>query len=136
VVLFNADPAESERFWLTVEYLPGFLDLIPDRYRVAGAWQRELEQSLGPVRLIAAPIPHDCVDGFYGAFWRRPAAYLEPSVGDGISVFSALNAGDVARAIHELDADVRSGAWDEQHVDVRHRTELHLGYYAVTAQVS
>jgi SAM-dependent methyltransferase len=46
-VLFNADPAEAERFWLTVEYLPGFLDLIPARCRAAGAWQSELEQSLG-----------------------------------------------------------------------------------------
>lgn len=136
VVLFNADPAEAERFWLTVEYLPGFLDLIAGRYRVAGGWQTELEQSLGPVRLIAAPIPHDCVDGFYGAFWRRPAAYLDPSVRDGISVFSALNAEDVTRGIHGLEADVRSGAWDERHVDIRNRSELHLGYYAVTAEVS
>jgi hypothetical protein len=114
----------------------GFLDLIPGRYRVAGAWRRELEQSLGPVELIAAPIAYDCVDGFYGAFWRRPAAYLDPSVRDGISVFSALTAEDVTRAIHELDADVRSGAWDEQHVDVRNQSELHLGYYAVAAEVS
>jgi SAM-dependent methyltransferase len=136
VVLFNADPAESERFWLTVEYLPGFLDLIPGPYRVAGAWQSQLEQSLGPVRLIAAPIPHDCVDGFYGAFWRRPAAYLDPSVRDGISVFSALNADDVSRGVHELDADLRSGAWDERHAYVRNRSELHLGYYTVIAEVN
>src|SRR5919109_2689270 len=26
VVLFNADPAQAERFWLTSEYLRGFLD--------------------------------------------------------------------------------------------------------------
>jgi hypothetical protein len=26
------------------------------------------------------PIPADCVDGFTGAFWRRPHAYLDPSV--------------------------------------------------------
>jgi len=38
VVLFNADPAEAERFWLTTEYLPAFLDLIPPRIdgRVTG----------------------------------------------------------------------------------------------------
>jgi SAM-dependent methyltransferase len=136
VVLFNADPAESERFWLTVEYLPEFLDLIPGHYRAAGAWKNALEQSLGPVRLTAVSIPHDCGDGFYGAFWRRPAAYLDPSVRDGISVFSALNADDVSRAVHELDADLRSGAWNERHVDLRDRSELHLGYYAVTAEVS
>lgn len=136
VVLFNADPADAERFWLTAEYLPAFLDLIPDRYRAAGAWQHELEQSLGPVRLISAPIPHDCADGFYGAFWRRPAAYLDPAVRDGISVFAALDPDDVTRAINELGDDVRSGAWDRRHEDIRRRPELHLGYYAVTAEVS
>ena len=31
VVLFNANPAEADSFWLTAEYLPGFLDLIPAR---------------------------------------------------------------------------------------------------------
>ena len=92
--------------------------------------------SLGPVVLTAAPILHDCVDGFYGAFWRRPAAYLDPAVRDGISVFSALDAAHVTRAIHELDADLRSGAWDQRHDDIRDRSELHLGYYAVTAEVS
>jgi SAM-dependent methyltransferase len=136
VVLFNANPAEAERFWLTAEYLPAFLDLIPGRYRAAGAWQHELEQSLGPVRLIAVPIPHDCADGFYGAFWRRPAAYLDPLVRDGISVFSALDPDDVTHAIQELEADVRSGAWEQQHKDIRQRSELHLGYYAVVAEVS
>ena len=107
-----------------------------EHYRVKGAWQRELEQSLGPVRLIAAPIPHDCVDGFYGAFWRRPVAYLDSSVRDGISVFSALNADDVTRAVRELDADLHTGAWDERHPDIRNQSELHLGYYAVTAELS
>lgn len=37
VVLFYADPALAERFWLTTEYLPGFLELIPGRYRASGS---------------------------------------------------------------------------------------------------
>jgi SAM-dependent methyltransferase len=135
VVLFNANPAEADWFWLTAEYLPGFLDLIPARYRAAGAWQRELEGLLGPLMLVAAPIPHDCADGFYGAFWRRPAAYLEAPVRAGISVFAALDADDVARAVHELDADLRSGLWDERHRDLRDRSELHLGYYVAIAEL-
>ena len=40
--------------------------------------------------------------GFYGAFWRRPDAYLDPSVRAGISVCSALDADDVSRAVHDL----------------------------------
>ena len=38
--------------------------------------------------------------------------------------------------VDKLDADLRSGAWDERHRALRDRSELHLGYYAVTAEVS
>lgn len=86
------------------------LELIPARYRTAGVWQRELEDVLGRVRLVPAPIAHDCTDGFYGAFWRRPSAYLDPRVRAGISVFAALATEDVDRAMKALDADLRSGS--------------------------
>ena len=68
VVLFNIDPARANRLWMTTEYLPAFLELIEPRYREPGYWERELRSILGGVRLQEVPIPHDCVDGFYGAF--------------------------------------------------------------------
>ena len=136
VVLFNADPGEAHLFWLTVEYLPGFLELIPARYRADGAWRRELEQQLGPVTLVAAPIPWDCLDGFYGAFWRRPAEYLDPAVRAGVSVFARLSRAHVTEAVQALDADLRSGAWHERHRDLLQLVELHLGYYVVIAELS
>lgn len=79
-MLFNADPTAGGRFWLTRHYLPGVLSLIPRRFH----------------RLVPVPIPHDCRDGFYGAFWRRPAAYLRPQVHAGISLFARLPPRDVA----------------------------------------
>jgi SAM-dependent methyltransferase len=106
VVLFNADPAQAERFWLTREYLPGVLRLIPAPYRRPGAWRRELEELLGPVRLHPVPIPHDCEDGFYGAFWRRPGAYLEPRVRAGISVFARLPGNELTEALRRLRDDL------------------------------
>lgn len=51
VVLVNADPARAEKFWMTREYLPGFVRLIPERYRAPGAWTAEVEDLLGRVRL-------------------------------------------------------------------------------------
>jgi hypothetical protein len=33
VVLLNSDPYAAIRFWLTREYLPGFIELIPERLR-------------------------------------------------------------------------------------------------------
>ena len=134
VVLFNADPGDAELFWLTTEYLPEFLDLIPPRYRTPGAWAQELRTILGDVDIAPVPVPHDCTDGFYGAYWRRPEAYLRPEVRAGISVFSQVSSAAVDRAIVALGADLETGRWRERHRELLTMDELHLGYYVVTAE--
>jgi len=136
VVVFNADPGESDLFWLTREYLPGFLDLIPPRYRERGVWERELREAFGRVELVPVPIPHDCTDGFYGAFWRRPEAYLNPAVRRGISVFAQLSRDEITRGLRRLAADLESGRWAAMHGDLKAMSELHLGYYLVVARLS
>ena len=133
VVLFNANPGEAELFWLTVAYLPEFLELIPSRYRGPGAWEDELRTALGSARLTPVPIPHDCTDGFYGAFWRRPEAYLDADVRAGVSVFAQLPSGAVNRAIDTLRADLEHGRWQRRHRELLTMDELHLGYYVVVA---
>jgi SAM-dependent methyltransferase len=136
VVLFNADPGENARFWMTTEYLPGFVELIEPRYRGAGAWESELRAILGALELRAVPIPHDCADGFYGAYWRRPEAFLDPAVRGGISVFAQLPDEQVTRGLDALANDVRSGAWRERHRELLELDVLHLGYYVVVAELS
>jgi len=133
VVLFNANPEEADLFWLTTEYLPEFLELIPARYRHAGAWEAELRRALGTVDVMRVPIPHDCTDGFYGAYWRRPEAYLDPRVRRGMSVFAQLSSGAVNRALDALGADLEDGRWHERHRELLSMDELHLGYYVVAA---
>jgi SAM-dependent methyltransferase len=135
VVLFNANPGEADRFWLTREYLPGFLDLLRDRYADARAWEQEFRAVFGDVALIAWPIPHDCADGFYAAYWRRPEAYLDPAVRAGISIFAQLGAGEVARGVQTLRDDLASGRWRARHCDLLELEEVHLGYYIVVAQI-
>ena len=108
--------------------------LIPERYRTAGAWEDELRGTLGDLALTAVPIPHDCTDGFYGAFWRRPSAYLDPTVRAGISVFARLGADEVHDGLGRLAADLRSGLWRERHRDLEGREALHLGYYVAVAE--
>jgi SAM-dependent methyltransferase len=134
VVLFNADPAQANRLWLTTEYLPAFLEVIKPPYREAGHWERELRSILGAVRIEEVPIAHDCADGFYGAFWRRPRAYLDPRVRAGISVFSQLHPDHVERGIAALEADLESGAWERRHHELLELEALRLGYYVVVAE--
>jgi len=134
VVLFNANPGEADLFWLTTEYLPEFLELIPSRYQTPGAWEQELQTVLGDIVITPVPVPHDCTDGFYGAYWRRPEAYLDPTVRAGISVFAQLSSRAVDRAIDALRADLETGRWHERHRELLRTDELHLGYYVITAE--
>jgi len=135
VVLFNFNPGEAGLFWLTREYLPGFTELIPARYRSTDLWERELRSIFGDLTLIPVPVPHDCTDGFYGAFWQRPDAYLDQAVRDGISVFAQIPATQVKAATDVLRADLASGAWQHRHAGLLERTELHLGYYIAVAEL-
>jgi SAM-dependent methyltransferase len=134
VVLFNADPGQADLFWLTTEYLPEFRELIPPRYRPPGAWRDELAATLGEVELTPVPIPHDCTDGFYGAFWRRPDAYLLPEVRAGISVFAQLSSSTADRALDALAADLETGRWQNKHRTLLTASEVNLGYYAIVAE--
>jgi SAM-dependent methyltransferase len=135
VVLFHFNPAESDRLWLTRDYLPAFIELVPAGMRVSGGWEAELRELLGPVELAPVPIPHDCRDGFLGAFWRRPQAYLDPVVRDGISVFAQLPSEPVAAALRALRADLESGRWHASYGDLLGLAELHLGYYVTRVEL-
>jgi SAM-dependent methyltransferase len=136
VVLFNADPAQAEQFWLTSEYLPGFLELIPDRYREPGAWISDTEAALGArIEIEPVLIPHDCQDGFYGAFWQRPHAYLEERVREGISVFARLDRHEVGGALVRLRDDLASGRWQVRHATLAGLDALDLGYAMLVAEL-
>jgi len=83
--------------------------------------------------VTAVPVPHDCRDGFYNAFWRRPDAYLDPEVRAGISVLAARTAEETAPGLERLRADLDSGAWADQHADLLEREALDLGYRLLVA---
>jgi SAM-dependent methyltransferase len=88
VVVLTWDQPVFEDFWLVREYLPGILEV--DRPRALAI--AEVAAALEASEVLTLPIPHDCADGFLGAFWRRPEAYLDPGVRAGMSVCSAMAA--------------------------------------------
>ncbi|HEX4994408.1 MAG TPA: class I SAM-dependent methyltransferase [Methylomirabilota bacterium] len=126
VVILTWEP-DAAGFWLVEDYFPELVAID----RAIFPTRDELEHSLGPVELRPLPIPHDCVDGFLGAYWRRPRAYLDPAVRGAISTFSKL--GDVAAGLARLRNDLEDGTWSRRHGPLLERAELDLGYRLVVA---
>lgn len=122
VVLLTFDPAH--RPWLT-DHLPG-LAALDEAQMPAMA---DYERWLGPVRVTPVPVPHDCSDGFLHAYWRRPAAYLDPYVRSGSSSFWAV--GDAGAGLQRLKRDLETGAWDRRYAELLTLDEYDAGYRLV-----
>jgi SAM-dependent methyltransferase len=127
VVILTYDPAWNERLWLVQHYFPEIIDL--DRKDLPTLDQ--LAQWLGGIEVREVPIPGDCKDGFLGAFWRRPEAYLHPDIRRGISMFNKLPSDVVDRGIARLSYDLRSGRWERLFGHLRGQNTADLGYRLV-----
>lgn len=129
-VVLTWDPDWIGRFWLVAEYLPEIAEV--DRASF-GTTLEEQAAALGDARADVVPIPHDCTDGFLAAFWRRPEQYLDPAVRAGMSVFVKAGEEAIAGGLARLEADLRSGAWNDRHADLLERDAIDLGYRLLVA---
>jgi SAM-dependent methyltransferase len=127
VVILTWDPG-AEAFWLVRDYFPEILAI--DR-RIFPAMEL-LRAVLGSIDVHPLPIPADCVDGFLGAYWQRPEAYLDEGVRASISSFSRLKS--IGPQLERLERDLRSGEWERRNAQLYHRAELDLGYRLVMAK--
>lgn len=132
VVVFTWDDDLFRRFWLTSEYLPAAAKTNTE----LAVPIAELATLLGEPTIIPVPVPHDCVDGFGGAYWRRPQAYLDPAVQAGMSMLALTPKEELRQGLSQLSADLASGAWDRRHRDLLDRQQLDLGYRLLVAELS
>ena len=121
VILTWEPPATP--FWLTSDYFPEILEYD---LTVFTPWFRDPAFS-ATVHII--PIPQDCSDGFLRAYWRRPHAYLDPSVRAGISSFSRL--GNIDNRLVRLENDLADGSWFRRNSALLDREEIDFGYRLV-----
>ncbi|HEX7297839.1 MAG TPA: class I SAM-dependent methyltransferase [Solirubrobacteraceae bacterium] len=130
VVVFSWDPTCRRRMWLGPEYFDHLVDPDVERFpslpEQAAALDAEAE---------VVPVPWDCRDGFFSAFWRRPEAYLDPAVRAGISTLAKRSEDELADGLERLRADVESGAWARRHADLLELEELDVGYRLLTASL-
>ncbi len=124
IVLLTFDP--SYRPWLT-DYLPELARLDEAQMPAIGDYERWL----GPVQVVPVPVPHDCSDGFLYAYWRRPSAYLDPSIRSGSSSFWAI--GSVDAGLETLRRDLETGAWERRYAELLAHDAYDAGYRLVLA---
>jgi SAM-dependent methyltransferase len=120
VVVLTWDP-DGPPFWLVDEYLPevGVTD------RPIFFTLDELRRALGPIDVRPLPIPHDCTDGFLGAYGDAPRRISTPG-------YAKL--ADVEPGVARLRRDLADGTWARRHGDLLDRSELDLGYRVVVAR--
>jgi len=130
VVVLTFDASEDvlhRRFWLTRDYLPEFADLFngwPSLAELAGAIGATAE----PV-----PVPWDCADGLFEAYWRRPGAYLEDRVRRAVSTWTRVGPKAEQRAVRKLRDDLDSGRWAERNSDLVGLDAAELGLRLLVA---
>lgn len=125
IVVLTHDIRQT-RFWLIDDYFPHIRDID---HRIMPRLQ-ELDLRMGTLRIVPLLIPHDCTDGFLGAYWRRPAAYLDPDVRSAISTFAKIP--NVDAGLERLRRDVENGTWHRRNRDLLDREALDLGYRLAT----
>jgi SAM-dependent methyltransferase len=123
VVLFAYEPVVHSTFWLWQEYFPAAA-------RMSAASELPIEQVaeiIGADRVETVLVPHDCSDGFGPAYWRRPAAYLDPDVRACISGLARLPARDLEPGLDRLRHDLYTGAWQARHQDLLNLNAIDAG---------
>ncbi len=129
-IVLTMDPSKASDFWFS-EYFPEVSWWDSVHFPSIAAIGEALG---GDVRVEEVPIPYDCRDGFLGAYWRRPSAYLDARLRRGISTLAAIGDDDLLGGLARLSEDIRSGRWDDEHAWLLDREELDLGYRLIVAE--
>lgn len=127
VLILTWDPLH-DGFWLLESHFPEILDIDRAIFPSLAA----MEDVLGPLEAQPVPIPAHCPDGFLGAYWRRPAAYLDPGVRGAISSFARVK--DVVPGLRRLETDLADGTWENRHQELLGLAELDIGYRLVISR--
>lgn len=129
VVVLTHEPDMAGGFWLVEDYFPEIAALDQARFPPVAA----VASLLGGAQVLPLPIPHDCADGFLGAYWQRPEAYLDARVRAGMSALAQMHEDMLTARLRRLAADLRTGVWERRHGRLRRLEALDLGYRLIVA---
>lgn len=131
VVILTWDHGTFKDFWLLRDYLPA-----------AAATDAQLAvpistlaSLLGNATVLPIPVPHNCTDGFGGAYWRRPRAYFDETVRAGMSLCTLTPNHQLEEGLSRLATDLNTGDWALKYAHLLDLPELDLGYRLLVAEL-
>ncbi|MHA7661351.1 class I SAM-dependent methyltransferase [Mycolicibacterium sp. HS_4_1] len=131
VVVLTWDHGTFKDFWLLRDYLPA---AAATDAQLAVPMSR-LMSLLGDARVVTISVPHDCTDGFGGAYWRRPHAYLDETVRAGMSLCALTPNHQLEEGLSRLAIDLNTGDWALKNAHLLDLPELDLGYRLLVAEL-
>ncbi len=128
-VVFTWDPDHARKLWITTDYIPAIDELESSRF----ATLKRIVDALDAHTVVPFEIPHDFIDGFQGAFWRRPEMFLDPEVRAASSTFASLPPELVEPGIEQLRHDLQTGKWHATYAELLGQDSADLGHRIVIA---
>jgi SAM-dependent methyltransferase len=119
----------ARQFWFVRDYLPEAVERESQQATLA-----TVTAHLGSATTESLPVPANCTDGFFGAYWRRPDAYLDPIVRGAISGLVLLDSDLVSTAVERLRFDLANGRWLARYSELTELDQIDLGYRLVVAE--
>jgi hypothetical protein len=113
-LIVTIDFAVHARFWLLADYLPEVADyVLARRPRID-----DIVAALPRTHVHPLPLPSNMGDGVLGAHWRRPEAYLDPTVRANCSPLALADPVTLGAGIARLEHDLASGTWHRRYADL------------------
>ncbi|WP_460444147.1 methyltransferase domain-containing protein, partial [Amycolatopsis cihanbeyliensis] len=122
-VVLAYDTRMHADYWFVREYVPEIAERELGRPAAA-----DIAEVLGAQRVVPLPVPWDFTDGVFPAYWRRPAAYLDPGVRRNCSALAQADPQAVRRGLGRLRADLADGRWRDRHRDLLGQAEFDAGF--------
>jgi SAM-dependent methyltransferase len=131
IVMVAFDPEALEDLWITADYFPAMLALK----RPSGAGSRELAALLPATTTSPLPVPHDCEDHFFAALWARPELLFDDDIVRPMWVWQGISEEARQAGRERLDADLKSGTWEQRYGHLRRQPELDVGLRLVVSEL-
>jgi SAM-dependent methyltransferase len=128
-VVLAYDTRRHTDYWFVREYVPEIGDL--ERGRPSAV---DIAHELGADTVTNLLVPWDFTDGVFPAYWRRPAAYLDPNVRRSCSALAQTDPRAVERGIERLSQDLATGRWQERHRDLVALDEWDAGFRLIVSR--